>query len=218
MKRNVVELREPRQSRVLDRREKPAGRARKIAIIIFAMCTFTMNAQDISFHLISGIGAALSYGEMPAYGISASVEPKVFIGNNIAAGLRFEGDVLLGGNIDTENTENLSVGMSSRAAQLVKGEYYITDMKVRPYVGFGLGRFTQANIGATGAGEVSIDAYNGFGVAPEVGIALGSFRLSAIYNVVPGKSLVNITVGDVREVSRNYLVLQMSWKWFKIGF
>ena len=191
---------------------------KKIAVVLFAICTFSLNAQDVSFQLITGIGGALSFGEMRAYGISASVEPKVFITNNIAAGLRFEGDVLFGGNLDFENTENLSVGMTSRALMGIKGEYYFTDMKVRPYVGFGVGRYTQANLGASGAGGASIEAYNGIGVSPELGLALGGFRLSKEYALFPGKSLVNITVGDVREVSRNYLVLQMSWKVFKIGF
>lgn len=191
---------------------------KKIVIVLFTICTFSLNAQDVSFHLITGLGGAMSFGELRAYGISASVEPKVFITNNIAAGLRFEGDVLFGGNIDTENPENLSVGMTSRALTGIKGEYYLSDLKVRPYVGFGVGRYTQATISASGAGGASIDAYNGIGVSPELGIALGGFRLSALYHIVPGKSLVTLTVGDVREVSKNYLVLQMSWKVFKIGF
>lgn len=190
---------------------------KKVLIILLAVCSYSLSGQ-VSFHLVSGIGGALSFGELPAYGISASVEPKVFITNNIAAGLRFEGDVLFGGNIDTENTENISVGMTSRALMGAKGEYYLTDMKVRPYAGFGFGRYTQANIGASGSGGVSMGVYNSLGVSPELGLAIGGFRLSAIYHVVPGKDLINITVGDVREVSRNYLVLQMSWKWFKIGF
>lgn len=189
---------------------------KKLLIALFTVCTMTAGAQDISFQLVTGIGAGLSFGELKAYGISASVEPKIFIGNNIAVGLRAEGDVLFGGNIDVENTDNLSIGMSSRAAQTIKGEYYITDMKVRPYVGFGLGRFTQANIGASGSGGANIQADVSFGVAPEVGLALGNFRLSAIYNIVPGTNLVEISAGDALEISKNYLVLQMSWKVFGI--
>jgi len=191
---------------------------KKLAILLFAFASLSLNAQDVSFQLITGIGGAMSFGEMPGYGISASVEPKVFITNNIAVGLRFEGDVLFGGNIDTENTDELTVGMSSRAAQLIKAEYYLTDMKARLYGGFGVGRFTQANIGAGGDGAVSLVASSSIGVAPEIGLALGGFRLSAIYNIVPGKDLVAISVGDAREISKNYLVLQMSWRVFKIGF
>jgi len=189
---------------------------KKFMIVVLTALTMSANAQKISFQMVAGIGAGLSFGDLKAYGISACAEPKIFIGNNIAAGLRFEGDVLFGGNIDVDNTDNLSIGMSSRAAQTIKGEYYFTDMKVRPYLGFGVGRFTQANIGASGSGDATITADVGFGVAPEAGIALGNFRLSAIYNIVPGTNLVTVSVGDALEVSKNYLVLQMSWKIFGI--
>ena len=192
---------------------------KKTLVLLFAICALTANAQnEKSFQVITGLGGALTFGEMPSYGISASVEPKVFITNNIVVGLRFEGDVLFGGNIDSQNPQDISVSMSSRTAQLLKAEYYLSDLKVRPYAGFGFGRYTQANIGTLGTGEVSIAAVNTFGVAPEFGLAFGSFRLSAIYNIVPGKDLVTIDVGDVRNVSRNYLVLQMSWKLFRIKF
>jgi len=189
---------------------------KKLLVFVFTLLTLSAYSQDkVSFQLVTGLGAGLSLGELRGYGISAAVEPKVFIGN-FAVGARLEGDVLFGGNINVENTDELSVGLSSRAAQTLKGEYYVTDMKVRPYVGIGLGRFTQANIGATGTGGANLQASSGFGFAPEAGIALGNFRLSAIYNVVPGKNLVELEVGDALEISKNYLVLQMSWKLFGI--
>ncbi len=190
---------------------------KKLMFLLFICSALSVSAQKLSFQAVAGLGGALSFGELRAYGISASAEPKIFIGNHIAAGLRFEGDVMLGGKFDYQNTENLTVGMSLRAAQTIKGEYYITNLKLRPYAGFGLGRFTQASIGASGSGDGSISASSGFGVAPEAGIAIGNFRLSAIFNVVPGKDIINIGVGDTQEVSKNYLVLQMSWKVFGIG-
>ena len=208
MNRKPVEL--------MTKGSKPAGRTKKIFIILLAICSFSVNAQKISFQLVTGLGMATSFGELRAYGISAAVEPKVFIGDHIAAGLRVEGNVLIGGNILADDASEISVGMSLKAAQTIKGEYYFTSMKVRPYAGVGVGRYTMASIGATGAGDASISESSGIGFAPEAGIALGNFRLSAIYNIVPGKDLVNITVGDVKEVSKNYLVLQMSWKIFGI--
>lgn len=187
---------------------------KKIIFTILAFVAMSVQAQRIQLDM--GLGAALSLEDMKAGGISASVEPKVFITDNISAGLRLEGDILFGGSISAD-AEQVSVGMSSRAAQLLKGEYYITDRIVRPYAGFGLGRFSQANIGASSSGEASITASSSFGVAPEIGLALGSFRLSAIYNIVTGENLVELNVGDFEAISRNYLVLQMSWKLFKIG-
>lgn len=183
-------------------------------LFILAALAFNAQAQRIQFDM--GLGAALSLEDLKAGGISANVEPKLFINDNIAAGLRLEGNVLFGGSVSADGND-ISVGLSSRAAQTLKGEYYVSDRRIRPYVGFGLGRFTQANLGANSAGEATISASSSFGVAPEVGLALGSFRLSAIYNVVTGSNLVEISVGDFEEISRNYLVLQMSWKLFKIG-
>lgn len=187
---------------------------KKIVIIVFALCSFALNAQNISFQFVTGLGGALSFGELRAYGLSAAVEPKLFIGDHIAAGLRVEGNVLFGGNLNVEDASEISIGMSVKAAQTIKGEYYFTNVKVRPYVGLGIGRFTMASIGASGSGGASISESSGIGFAPEAGVALGNFRLSAIYNIVPGKDLVTITVGDIKEVSKNYLVLQMSWKLF----
>jgi outer membrane protein X len=189
---------------------------KKLLFAIFLFCTFAINAQNISFQFVTGLGAALSFGDLNAYGISAAVEPKIFIGDNIAAGFRLEGNALFGGNINTDNTEEISVGVSARTSQTIKGEYYFTDSRVRPYAGLGLGRFTQANLGASGSGGATITASDGFGFAPEVGLALGNFRFSALFNIVPGKDLVQVTIGDVREVSKNYMVLQMSWKLFGI--
>ncbi len=187
---------------------------KKIMLFILAALAFNLQAQRIQFDM--GLGAALSLEDFKAGGISANVEPKLFINDNIAAGLRLEGNVLFGGSVSADGND-ISVGLSSRAAQTLKGEYYVSDRRVRPYVGFGLGRFTQANLGANSAGEATISASSSFGVAPEVGLALGSFRLSAIYNVVTGSNRVEINVGDFEEISRNYLILQMSWKLFKIG-
>ena len=187
---------------------------KKIVIIVFALCSFALNAQNISFQFVTGLGGALSFGELRAYGLSAAVEPKLFIGDHIAAGLRVEGNVLFGGNLNVEDASEISIGMSVKAAQTIKGEYYFTNVKVRPYAGLGIGRFTMASIGASGSGGASISESSGIGFAPEAGVALGNFRLSAIYNIVPGKDLVTITVGDIKEVSKNYLVLQMSWKLF----
>ncbi len=184
--------------------------------MLVILAAVALNTQAQRLQLDMGLGTALALGDFKAGGISANLEPKIFITNNIAAGLRFEGDVLFGGSVSADGSE-VSVGLSSRAAQCLKGEYYVTDLFVRPYVGFGLGRFTQANLGANSSGEASITASSNFGVAPEVGLALGSFRLSAIYNVVTGNNLVEISVGNSEEISRNYLVLQMSWKLFKIG-
>lgn len=188
---------------------------KRLLVLLFILSPLAISAQ-VGFRLDAGLGGALTFGSFKAYGISAFSEPKVTIGPNITAGIRLEGDVLVGGNIDDAG-EDVSVGMSTRAATLIKGEYYVSQSKVRPYVGLGLGRYTAANVSASGTGAASITAGNHFGVAPEIGIALGYFRLSAIYHIIGGQDILTLSTGGTEEISRNYLVIQMGFRIFGIN-
>lgn len=185
-----------------------------IVLVLLTMPTFLM-AQNIGFRLDAGLGAALSFGGLRSYGVAAFTEPKVTIGQSITAGVRFEGDALFGGTID-EDAENLEVGLSTRAAVLLKGEYYVGAGKVRPFVGIGVGRYTIANTSATGTGSASIAAGNFFGAAPELGIAFGGFKLSAMYHLVGGNTLVEMSVGDPKEISNHFLGILMTFRIFGI--
>lgn len=189
---------------------------KKLLVFLFVIAPLMIHAQSIGFRLDAGLGGALTFGSFKAYGISGFSEPKVTIGPHITAGIRLEGDVLFGGNID-DSGEDVEVGMSTRAATLIKGEYFVTKSKVRPYVGLGLGRYTSANITASGTGAASITAGNHFGLAPEVGIALGFFKLSAMYHIVTGNDILTLSTGGTEEISRNYLVVQMGFRIFGIN-
>jgi hypothetical protein len=122
---------------------------------------------------------------------------------------------LFGGNIDDE-AENINIGLSTRAAVLLRGEYFVGSGKVRPFVGLGVGRYTIANTSASGTGSASIEAGNYIGAAPELGIALGHFKLSAMYHIVGGNTLVELSVGDPKEISNHYLGILMSFRIFGI--
>jgi outer membrane protein X len=189
---------------------------KRLLIVFLALAPFVMNAQNIGFRLDAGLGGAFTFGSLKSYGIAAFTEPKVLIGSNITAGIRLEGDVLIGGTI-ADVAEELEIGMSTRAAILLKGEYYITDSKVRPYVGLGLGQYTVANTSATGTGAASITAGNHFGFAPEVGIALGNFRISGVYHILTGEDLLTLSTGATEPISMNYFVVQIAFKVFGIN-
>lgn len=188
---------------------------KKLWIILLIAMPTILSAQDIGFRLDAGLGGAFTFSEMKSYGIAAFTEPKVTIGPNITAGIRFEGDVLFGGKI-AEEAENLEVGMSTRAAILLRGEYFIGQSKARPFVGLGFGRYTLANTSASGTGSASIVAGNNFGVAPELGFAFGNFKLSAMYHIVGGSTLLSMEVGDPQEISNNYLGILMSFRIFGV--
>jgi hypothetical protein len=188
---------------------------RRILFLTLLAIPLVSNAQ-IYFKMDAGIGGAFTFGDLKSYGIMAHLEPKVFILPSLSAGLRFEGDALFGGTI-SEAESDLEVGVSSRAAIILKGEYYFTDNHTRPFAGLGIGSYTIANTSASGDGGASIGAGNHFGVAPELGVTFGNFRLSAIYHILTGSNLVDMSAGSPKEISMNYLVLQLGFKIFTVG-
>ncbi len=192
-----------------------------LALTLFLVFTLSSAlAQDRSIKADGGLGAAFTLGELKSYGISASFEPKFFFNKQISAGLRMEGDVLFGGSLSAD-AGNISVSTSSRAAFLVKGEYYFSENRNRLFVGLMLGRYTQANSGVEVNGnsipDTSLSAVKSFGFAPEVGVTLNNFRLSAIYHVVTGGDVVSISTGNGVEVNRSYLVIQLGFKIFQVN-
>lgn len=160
------------------------------------------------------IGSAMTFGNLKSYGISAGYEPKFFFNDNISVGLRLEGDVLFGGKILGES-DDIKVQMSSRAAYLVKGEYYFGGGDTKPYIGLMAGYYTQANIGAGGNGSASIGASQNLGFAPELGISFGSFRISGMYHYVLGSELVTISSGDAVRIPHSYFVVTLGFKTFQ---
>jgi len=186
-----------------------------LLVIVVTGISLSLQAQNKYFKTDGGIGAALTFGDKKSYGISVGVEPKVFFTPKLAAGLRFEGDALFGGSIPTTAGGTVDVSTSTRAAILLKGEYYFSESEKRPFVGVMLGRYTQANVGSSSTGSASIAAGTYFGYAPELGITLKNFRISGIYHFVPGTDLVTMSSGSPVEVSRNYLVIQLGFKMFQ---
>jgi outer membrane protein X len=188
---------------------------KKALFVLSLVIPLASNAQ-LFFKLDAGLGGALTFGDLKSYGIMAHVEPKVFILHSLSAGMRFEGDALFGGSISDAETD-LNVGVSSRGAILLKGEYYLSDNKTRPFLGLGLGMYTIANTAASGTGSASIEAGNHFGVAPEIGVTFGNFRLSTMYHILTGNNLVEMSAGAPAEISMNYLVIQIGFKIFSVG-
>lgn len=188
---------------------------KQLALFLVAVCLGSVQAQSF-LKGDGGIGGAFTTGGLKSYGISASVEPKFFFNPKISLGLRFEGDVLFGGSI-SNSTDNFSVGVSSRAATLLKGEYYFSDKKNRLFVGLMAGRYAQANIGAGSSGNASLSAGTYFGLAPELGVTFNNFRISGIYHFIPGTDLVQVTSGSPIRLSRNYVVVQLGFRIFEFN-
>lgn len=57
-------------------------------------------------------------------------------------------------------------------------------------------------------------AGNQFGLVPQIGVIFNNLRLSGIYHPVTGKDLLTVLMGDFKEISRNYLVIELGFKIF----
>lgn len=195
---------------------------RLLLLIVAFGCIASLHAQDRFFRMDASIGGAFTTGKLKSYGLSAGLEPKFFFNENVSVGLRFEGDVLFGGSIDATG-DDVTIGVSSRAANGLKGEYYFGSGNTKPFVGLMAGYYTQANIGTAVKDDnasVTASAVRTFGIGPELGITFGNFRISGIYHFVPGHDVVTInsSVGGVEQVnvSRSYFVVTLGFRTFQI--
>ncbi len=188
---------------------------KKITLLFTVLLSISYaNAQDRFIRSDATIGSAFTTGTVSSYGISAGVEPKFFFNENVSLGLRFEGAVLFGGKIPFESSD-VSVQMSSRAATLLKGEYYLGSGNTKPFLGLMTGYYVTANSGGGTSGASASGARN-FGFAPELGITFGNFRISGMYHVVGGNYLVSVSSGETKKISNSYFVVTLGFKAFQI--
>ncbi|MFE8601544.1 hypothetical protein [Archangium violaceum] len=165
----------------------------------------------------SGPVGHYGYGTQ-AFGGGAAVEPKWNITDWAAVGLRADASFLFGGRFKPGGTT--SVSMAVTVATLLKGELLLGSSGVRPFIGFGAGRYllvgqsVSASVGDgnTGAG-VSQSVNFFYGIAPQLGIDFGGARLGVTYNHMFGSDILleqNVSAGIPAErVPRHYLQLEL---------
>ncbi len=170
--------------------------------------------------------AAYAPADSASWGGGVALEPKYNVTDRLSAGLRLEasGFVSQDVNAGPAGSSQASVSQGARAVFGIgaKGDYYLTTSAVRPFVGLGLGwyKISEASQSvATGSGSAAIvqsaGAYSGFGVAPQLGVNLGGFRLAVTYTQLLGGDRVMVTqaIGGPR-VETN---LATSYFAFEIG-
>jgi hypothetical protein len=163
------------------------------------------------------------YGHGPGtYGGGVTLEPKFSILDPLWVGAHIGVGIFGGGSVGDGDSVSMNIG--AVVPFLAKVEWYFLDSPIRPFVGFGMGVYDIASqsIGAgigTAGGTAYVDQSAGvhFGMAPQVGIELGWFRLSVSYHALIGAATQvrqTIAVGGAEssfDVSQNYLS-------FEIGF
>lgn len=148
-------------------------------------------------------------------GFGALLEAKFMAHDNVAVGLRFEGQAMFGGSVGNDGSVQIDLG--AVAAMLAKGEYYVGKGSVRPFVGLSLGVYDIASQSiSAGPNTAGVDQKAGryFGIAPQVGLDLGRLRLAATFNAMLGADIeVTQMVGNAEQkasFSQNYLTFEMS--------
>lgn len=126
------------------------------------------------------LGLGLGY-TMPGDGgggILFDFEPAYRINDDIAVGLRIESAIMA--KVKPDGSE---ADASGNVSYTVNGQYYLTDTKVRPYVGLGFGIFSLASISAE-AGSAEIGGGSEFGFYPRLGLDIGHFNINLDYNLI----------------------------------
>ena len=163
-----------------------------------------------------GFGAA-NIPSQEAYGGNVSVEPKVNVLDNLAVGGRVDVMISGGGNIGSES-DDVSIKQHVAVGTLLKTDFFLTRSAVRPWVGFGIGRFAIVGQGASTGDDVEVKQNAGayFGVAPQIGLEMGGFRMSATYNHIIGAQVeVRQQVGgstDTKKYSQDYVTFELGFR------
>lgn len=160
------------------------------ALIIVMMLAGIARADDVrvAFGLT---GSSVDVSDRNGAGMVTEIKGRV--NDFVSIGGRVEVAVMFGGHVDAGELE-----VAMAACGIAKAEVFLTDTKIRPFVGFGIGGYT---VGSQTALMSRTGRY--FGVAPQAGIDFDRLRFAATYNAILGQST---------EESQSYLSLELSFE------
>ena len=179
-----------------------------LLVVALLLVSTSAGAQDVSLKdlvRVDGGPGLLWAPSSKTYGLGGVVEAKYLPTDLFAVGARFEGGVRAGGSTSTEST---SINLGTGVAALAKAEVLLPLGDIRPFVGVAGGYYSltgQGLEGGGGGGSATTDTGRYFGVAPQLGVDFGSWRLGATYHALFGP----------QDVSRNYVgldVLFVIWR------
>jgi hypothetical protein len=149
------------------------------------------------------------------------LEPMFNVTDQFSVGFREE-ITFAGGGSYGESGASFSV--RTQSTSLAKGEYYMLTGPLRPFVSVGAGLYRIAAMSMQDNRDQSTITELGgsyFGVAPQLGVELGVFRMSILYEAILGayaESKQVVTTGAAPKVlerkSLNYIGFEIS---FRIG-
>jgi len=175
---------------------------KSLLIATFVACGFLAKAQSTKYHAFKvdvDFGYAIpSSGSTGSNGVKAgatfTIEPHYRLSDAFAVGLRIEGAAL------AYASPNGSGGYDNAKAAILTsycatGEYYLSNNGFRPFVGGGVGFFTQSALKLLNS-SYYLPSSTGAGFFPRVGFEAGHFRMSGAYNIVGhNNSYLAFTIG-----------------------
>ncbi|MFO7863618.1 MAG: hypothetical protein R6U85_06430, partial [Salinivirgaceae bacterium] len=130
-------------------------------------------------------GEAFTYGEgsggKGGLGFTADILYHLeMFDNKLAAGFVYNGAILVGGS---SSDNNVDFDMYNLGLRGVKGQYSFFSSDVTPYVAFSTGvtRLEVPEVTEGGGVKAEGNSSYSFGMAPEVGLKLSGFIISAMY-------------------------------------
>lgn len=158
---------------------------KKILLLLFVIAATGASAQEFKkFKFGIGLAPAIYLGGNPSFGTQLYFEPTFRITDKLA--VSYKADVtarFAGGSFGANNAVVPFISNS------FNGQYYFSNGTFRPFVGFGLGLFTNFDYDF---GFTRIPASSNIGFYPRFGFDLSHFNLSIDYNIVGGSKYTSV--------------------------
>lgn len=178
------------------------------------MLATTMNAQvNIAANFVFAFPNG-NFGDIASPATGGSIEVNYFLGERFLLGIEAQYT-----NFANNSDAIFDIDMQSIPI-ILKAEYYLSDTKLRPFIGLGLGYYIvtgDINLGTSGNG-LSFDL-NGYGLSPRFGFVYDFSDNSAVvfnmeYNIIYGQEYESQAIKDLLDpfTQSNYFSLVVGYR------
>jgi len=198
---------------------------KKLLLCLF-VTTFVITLQAQQKGKIRvGFDAGLALPNLGA-GFNGGMDIRYNIMDNVNAGVKFSGALLIKDMVIDEVANTASLTTSVISSTLVTSDYYFNDgtKSFAPFLGGGLGLYKVVNIGLSVSGTTQPEpptntsiflAENKFGGLLRGGFEAGHFRMALEYYLVPSSTLVDINNVSMGTTGNSFVNLSIG---FYLGY
>jgi len=185
------------------------------AIAIFSTQIFSFERAPIRLEgtFMGGAPTGFTSGFGVGYGIGGQYE----VMDNLYVGGKYGVFAMASVSVNlNEGEQGADVAAGAVRQFLLKANYHLTKSAIRPFAGIGVGIYNvalESVSGGVGGAGIAAEVGNKLGFEPELGLLLGKFKISGVYNLIFGKSSVEVKVGNPKELSANFWALDIGLSW-----